>query len=115
LGLISAKGKNGTVSFDRSIITINKAGGGLGSFLNQGVQGDRYIVARAVTAVEFRDPGRSGNGFIAFDFPGKNPPKGGVFDAMADENAVVFTADQRSDFIKLKDEIVAYLAAVHSA
>ncbi|KQS95350.1 DUF4429 domain-containing protein [Rhizobium sp. Leaf386] len=105
-------GKNGKVSFDGAIITITKTGGGLGSFLNQGAQGDRFIVARHLTAIEFRETGKGGNGFIAFDFPGKNPPRGGAFDALADENAVIFTADQLKDFEKLRDEIVNYLRAM---
>ncbi|MEP9379843.1 DUF4429 domain-containing protein [Aquabacter sp. CN5-332] len=105
----SAQGKNGAISFDGKLITITKGGGGLGTFLNQGIQGDRYILALAITAVEFRDSAKGGGGFIAFDFPGKNPPRGGVFDAMADENAVVFTADQREDFIKVRDEILAFM------
>lgn len=110
--MANAKGKNGSISFDGSIITINKAGGGLGAFLNQGIQGDRYIVAKAVTAVEFREAGRGTNGFIAFDFAGKNPPKGGIFDAMADENAVVFATDQQGDFLQLRDEILVFLRSL---
>lgn len=107
-----AKGKNGSMSFDGTIITINKSGGGLGTFLNQGVQGDHYIVAKHITAIEFRGAGKSGNGFMSFDFPGKNPPRGGAFDALADENAVIFTADQADAFKSLRDEILLYLAAI---
>ncbi|GBD48137.1 hypothetical protein [Methylopila sp. Yamaguchi] len=106
----TAQGKNGTISFDYRLITISKIQS-VGSFLQQGIQGDRYIVARWVTAVEFRDAVK-GNGFIAFDFPGKNPPRGGAFDAMADENAVIFTPDQREDFVAIKEEIVQFLAAL---
>ena len=104
-----ARGKNAALSFDGRLIKIEKFGG-LGSFLQQGLQGDRVIVARAVTAVEFRDIIKGGNGFISFDFPGKNPPRGGAFDAMGDENAVIFTAEQRDEFVAVRDEIVAYLA-----
>lgn len=108
---MEAIGKNGSISFDGKIITIVKSGGGLGTFLNQGVQGDRYIVAKHLTAVEFRETGKGGNGFIAFDFPGKNPPRGGVFDALADENAVVFTQDQREKFVAMRDEILKFLTS----
>lgn len=105
----TARGKNGYVSFDGTFVTIVKVGGGIGSFINQGTQGDRYIFARSITAIEFRGTGNGGNGFIAFDFPGKNPPRGGVFDALADENAVVFTPDQIEDFKVLRDEILTFL------
>lgn len=108
--MIEATGKNGKISFDGKFISIAKTGGGLGTFLNQGVQGDRHIVAKSLTAVEFRETGKGGNGFIAFDFPGKNPPRGGVFDALADENAVVFTADQRDSFIQLRDELLKFIS-----
>lgn len=107
----TAKGKNGSISFDGILITISRGptGGGWGTMVNQGVQGDRYIVARHLTAVEFRDAGR-GSGFIAFDFPGKNPPRGGVFDALGDENAVVFTTDQAKEFAAIRDEILMSLS-----
>lgn len=108
--MANATGKNGSISFDYRLITITKIQS-VGSFLQQGIQGDRYIVAKFVTAVEFRDAVK-GNGFISFDFPGKNPPRGGAFDAMADENAVIFTSDQRNEFIALKNEIVEFLAAL---
>jgi hypothetical protein len=85
----TATGNDGTISFD-------------GTILNQRVQGTRHILARAVTAIEFRKPaGGEGNGFIAFDCPGHNPPRGGVFDALADENAVVFNQKVRNDFADL--------------
>lgn len=110
--MASATGKNGVLSFDGRLIGIQKGSGTLGSFFQQGIQGDRTIVARSVTAVEFRDIHKNGNGFISFDFPGKNPPRGGAFDAMADENAVVFTPEQRDEFVAIRDEIVSYLADV---
>ena len=106
----TASGKNGVVEFDGQLIYLRKTGsGGWATLVNQGLQGDRYIVAKSLTAVEFRGADRSSNGFIAFDFPGKNPPRGGVFDALADENAVVFTSDQHVEFEKLKDAIVSFL------
>lgn len=108
--MVKATGKNGIAEFDGVLIKITKTGG-VGTFFNQGVQGDRYIVAKSVTAVEFRETGKGGNGFIAFDFPGKNPPRGGVFDALADENAVVFTSDQLPEFAALRDEIIGFLSA----
>lgn len=106
-------GKNGAISFDGTMIMITKTGGGLGTFLNQGIQGDRHIVAKHLTAIEFRDTtGKNGNGFISFDFPGKNPPRGGAFDALADENAVVFTHEQAEPFRALREEILMFLAGI---
>lgn len=109
--MTEATGKNGKISFDGKFISIVKTGGGIGTFLNQGIQGDRLIIAKCITAIEFRDAGKGGNGFIAFDFPGKNPPRGGVFDAAADENAVVFTQDQREQFVAIRDEILKFLTS----
>ena len=105
-----AHGKNGNVSFDGYFVHISRKNH-TNTLLNQGIQGDRSIVVRAITAIEFLDPrGRHGAGFISFDFPGKNPPRGGIFDAMADENAVVFTPNQTEAFIALRNIIMQAIA-----
>lgn len=111
--MITAAGDNGVISFDGAWIIIQRTRS-LGTFVNQGVQGDRYILARTVTAIEFLAPGR-GKGFIAFDFPGKNPPRGGIFDAMADENAVVFSAKSEREFRAVFDAIRQALRSVGPA
>lgn len=104
----AATGKNGRISFDGTIITITRTVS-LGTFLNQGVQGERYILARTVTAMEFRDAAKRGVGFISFDYPGKKPPRGGILDAMADEAAVLFTGRQAAEFAAIRDAVLAAL------
>jgi hypothetical protein len=119
-GMISASGSNGSVSFDGRIIRIIRRPS-LGTFLNQGVQGDRFIIAKSVSAIEFREATarRGGSGFISFDFPGKNPPRGGVFDALADENAVVFDGEAANqafrDFVRALIEYLSRDIIVPSA
>jgi hypothetical protein len=111
MAMVTARGSNGSVTFDGKTIKIVRQLT-LGTFLNQGCQGDRYIIARHITAVEFKDSSkrRGDAGFISFDFPGKNPPRGGVFDALADENAVVFDLDQRDEFRRLLNAVLTFLS-----
>lgn len=111
--MVEASAKGGRVMFDGKIVTIDRqsaTGSGFGSFIQQGIQGNRSIVAKYITAVEFREPTKGKAGFIAFDFPGKNPPRGGVFDAAADENAMIFGLDNLPEFAALHKELVAYLS-----
>ncbi|HWT09318.1 MAG TPA: DUF4429 domain-containing protein, partial [Roseomonas sp.] len=110
-----AHGKNGSVSFDGYFVHISRRSH-FNTFLNQGVQGDRSILLRSITAIEFLDPrGVYASGFIGFDFPGKNPPRGGVFDALADENAVVFMPEQTDIFLSLRNLIMQALAVANPA
>lgn len=108
--MASAYGTNGSVTFDGSFVRIVRTRH-VGTFLNQGVQGDRHLLARALTAIEFQSASRGKAGFISFEFPGRNPPRGGVFDAMADENAVIFAAEHEQQFRAVHHEILTFMGS----
>jgi hypothetical protein len=96
--VITAKGYNGTVTFDGRAITISRTGLGR---LASGAS-DKMIPLRSVTAVQLKPAGMLKNGYIAFTIPGGQEVGGGTYQAAKDENAVIFTKQQAADFDALR-------------
>lgn len=69
------------------------------SWLSPGLRGRKEILIRHLTGVQFRKTGRATRGFIQFVYPGANEQRGGsAFDAVKDENTVLFDREDESDF-----------------
>lgn len=105
---ITAKGHNGTVTFDGRMVTITRTG--LGRVTSG--KGSKSIPLRQITGVQLKPAGILVNGYIAFTIPGgleKQSRMGSATSsAVRDENSVVFTRAQASQF-------EAFHAAVNSA
>lgn len=56
---------------------------------NLGSVGEKKISLSSITGVQIKKPGLT-NGYIQFIFSGSKEVKGGVFDAVKDENTVMF-------------------------
>lgn len=98
----SAKGTNGTLVVKENTIEIIRSG------LNArllGLRGNKEILIKNITSIQFKKPGLLTNGFIQFAFSGSSESKGGVIDATKDENSVVFTKSELKNFERLKDII----------
>lgn len=107
----TAKGNTGTVTFDGQFVTIAR------ETLSQRLQfgrGEKRIPVRSIAAVQLKPPATFTNGFIQFTIAGgieSNSRKGGrTLVAVQDENSVVFTKAQASDFEALRTEIEAAIA-----
>lgn len=58
------------------------------TILGNGSLGDKRINFADITSVQFREPAGMSCGFIQFAYPGSTESKGGVIDAINDENSV---------------------------
>lgn len=103
---LHAKGHNGQVTVDGDWLTIERKG--LGRVGHS--KGDRRIQLASIQAVQMRPAGTFGNGFIKFTIPGSPESRGGLSDAMQDENAVIFTKKQQGDFDALRAHIEQYIS-----
>jgi hypothetical protein len=103
--MIEAVGANGRISLDGDTITISRKGAGVLTFLNQGLQGDKTIPIHQITAVQFRPAGMA-RGYIRLSMSGRDPV-GGLFEAVKDENAVLFDGKSRAEFEAMRDAINA--------
>ena len=100
--ITSAEGVNGSIKVNESTIEIIRKG------LNNkllGLHGNKEILIKSITSIQYKEPGFLTNGFIQFAFSGSKESKGGVIDAVKDENSIVFTKKQSKDFLQIKNLI----------
>jgi len=79
--------------------------GGFGQFFLHGLKGDKEIYLKNISSIQFKKAGRFHSGYIQFDFMGGQQGLGGIFEAVRNENSVMFNAKQQKDFEKIKDLI----------
>lgn len=113
---ITAKGVGGTVSFDGRFVTIVHKG-----FLGRMTvgKGEKRIPIGAITAVQWKEPGHLVNGFVQFTMAGGNEARSSfghqTFDAVGDENSMVFDRAHAEEGHALRDAVEAALAVAVSS
>jgi hypothetical protein len=107
----SAKGHNGTISFDGDFITIHRKG--VLARLTVG-KGDKRFPISSVTSVQWKPPGIAMNGFISFSLGGGNERRSRfgsqTTSAVHDENSIIVTKRQAPQFDRLRGAIEAAIA-----
>jgi len=107
---MEAKGHNGTMTFDGYQVVIQRSG--FRARTTVGVS-TKSIPLQSITAVQWKPAGMMVNGFIALTVPGGNERNSQfgrqTFDAVRDENAVLFTKQQMPTFERLRAEIESAL------
>lgn len=93
------KGSNGTLVVKENTIELVRSGFNARLL---GLRGNKEILIKNITSLQFKKPGMLTNGFIQFAFSGSNESKGGVFDATKDENSIVFPKSELKTFEELK-------------
>ena len=78
---------------------------GLLDLATHGFKGDKEILLSRISAIQFKDAGLAVNGYIQFTIMGGAEAKGGIWQATADENTVMFNRWQRGAFRKIKEAI----------
>lgn len=103
-----ADGSNGSVELAGESIIIRRKG--FANVLTQGIQGDKQIPLKSITAVQFRPAGSMMAGLIQFTLLGGREFRGGMLEATKDENAVMFTREQEPAFLALHDCIQQWIS-----
>ena len=103
-GLIKeVKGFNGQLElYDHKIIIKRK---GNWAFIGHGWKGDKEILIKHISSIQFKKNGFATRGYIQFAFIGGIENKRGIFDATHDENSIMFDLNQEKDFGKIKEMI----------
>lgn len=101
--ILEAKGHNGQIDLFEKRIDIKRKG--FKAFMCHGFDGTKSIFLKSISAIQFKNAGAITNGYIQFVFSGSKENKDGIIDATKDENTVMFTSDQQSDFEKIRDYI----------
>lgn len=109
--VLTAKGRNGQISFDGKTVTITREG--FAARATHG-RGEKSIPIRQIAAVQLKPNSFATVGYIQFTVPGEmsnNKAKGGrTMDASKDENAVLFVKKNEPEFIALKSAIQQAIA-----
>ncbi|MDN4185549.1 MAG: SHOCT domain-containing protein [Dehalococcoides mccartyi] len=101
--LFIARGVNGQVELYNQFVRICRKG--IHANIGFGNRGEKDIAVSSLTSIQFKRPGTFTNGYIQFVFSGSHESKGGMWDAVQDENSVAFNPKQTRDFEYLKDLI----------
>ncbi|MGW0550548.1 DUF4429 domain-containing protein [Streptomyces altiplanensis] len=112
--MLSAKGNNGTITFDGHTVLIERKG--LAARALVGV-GEKRIPLHSINAVQWKKAGFSA-GFIQFTISGGSERRSQFGrqsgDAMRDENSVTFHVKQMPAFEELRAAIDAAIAQRHA-
>lgn len=114
--MTTAKGHNGTITFDGHNITITRTG--LLARTTHG-RGEKRIPLHAITAIQWKPRGALTNGFIQFTIAGGIEKTGGkgsrTLAAAEDENSVIFSTGKQEAAMKaLRDEVQAAMDSARS-
>ena len=82
-------------------VTIRRKG--VMNLVLMGIQGDKTIYFSDITSVQYKESGLAA-GYIQFTLPGGTSQRGGMLDAVQDENTVTFKEND-----EMAEEIVNYL------
>lgn len=90
---------------------------GIGGFLTKGLQGEKRIPLKSISAVQIKEAGFT-TGYIQFTIAGGNESTAGALDAVYDENSFVFGGfmdsandDKNKKAQDIRDKIEAYREA----
>ncbi|GAA1645078.1 DUF4236 domain-containing protein [Nocardia ninae] len=111
--LITAKGHDGTITFDGWWINIQRTG--VVAKLSANVNGyeSRRIPLNYLEHVEWKSPSMLVNGYLKFVVIGEDPEASTTIDAAANPNAVLVTKQQVKRFEPLREALAQALAGGH--
>lgn len=87
------------VTVDDQNITIEVKG--LTMALQRGIKGVKTIPIHSITAIQYKKPGFT-TGYMQFAYSGSSESKGGIFDAVKDENTILFGKKETDKAERLK-------------
>ena len=105
--LTEAKGVNGQLELLDNKIRIKRKG--VLALFTQGLKGEKDILIKQISSIQLKKAGLT-NGYIQFAFLGGQETKGGLFDAVDDENTIMFTSWQQVAFEEMKTQIESKMA-----
>jgi hypothetical protein len=108
--LMEAKGVNGQLELLETKIRIKRKG--VLAFMTQGLKGDKEILIKQISSIQFKKAGMLTNGYLQFAFIGGQEAKGALFQATQDENTIIFTTGQQASFEKIKEAIEKKIASM---
>jgi hypothetical protein len=101
------KGVNGQLYiYDDKIVIERK---GFDAFVFQGIKGSKTIPLSSIYSVQFKKGGLMFNGYIQFGLGGSIESSKGIYEAIRDENTIMFKTSQNKQAEEIKDFIETYI------
>lgn len=108
-GIMEFDGFNGgRIELLDDVVVIQRYG--MASRLNHGLKGEKRIPYSSLTSIQFKDAGWT-TGYIQFGVRGGSESRGGVMDAVKDENTVLFTKKAQADFERLRSIVESRMSS----
>jgi len=101
--LMEARGVNGSLELLENKIRIKRQGAL--AFIGHGLKGDKDILIKQISSIQFKSANMLTNGYIQFTFLGGQEAKGALFQATMDENSIMFSKSQQKSFETIKEAI----------
>ena len=98
-----AQGLQGELFLFPERIRISRKGAG--SYFSHKLIGDKDILIRDISSIQFKATGTFSNGFIQFAFKVGTNAKKGMLEAAQDETMMVFTKQQEYEFEQFRDRL----------
>ncbi|NLN75802.1 MAG: hypothetical protein GX139_05790 [Armatimonadetes bacterium] len=98
--LARAAGVNGQIELYEDYLILKRKG--VISFIAHGFKGEKEIYLDQISAVQLKQCGTLTSGYLQIVFKGSQESKSALFDAVSDENTVIFGPDRESEFLHLK-------------
>lgn len=108
---MEAIGVNGQLELLANKVIIKRKG--MLAKMTQGLKGDKEILIKQISSIQFKNAGALTNGYIQFSFSGGQENQGGLFDATKDENTIMFNKKQQPNFEKIKLSIEEKIENLH--
>jgi TM2 domain-containing membrane protein YozV len=102
---MAVRGVNGTVTLYDHRLEISRDDIGIAHKLQHGFKGDKEIPLESITSVQLRKPSSGMRGYIQFGQSGYAESDDGLFDAVSDENTVLFDTGEVPFFEELRTAV----------
>lgn len=96
------KSNKTTVRIDENFIRV--ARGGAANAILQGLDGEKTILLKSLTAFQVKEPGMT-VGYLQLVYPGSADTKGGIYKAVSDENTITFVKSEKDIILQIKSAI----------
>jgi Short C-terminal domain len=77
---------------------------GIKNFMLQGSKGEKSVSIKNISAIQLKEPGLT-TGYLQIAYSGSSENKGGIFDAVKDENTILFSKKELKQAKELKQLI----------
>lgn len=110
--LMEARASDATLElYENKVRIVRKKG--MSNLILHGAKGDKEILLKSISSIQFKKPSTWTGGYIQFAFMGGKEAMGGILEATSDENSIIFGPRELEDFERIKEAIEDRMATIN--